>query len=164
MRMDTRNKIVQWATLKRRLNRWRKQGKKIAFTNGCFDILHCGHVRYLEQAKRNDRILVVGLNSDTSVRKIKGPKRPIVPQKARAAVLAALACVDYVTIFNEETPQRIIATLKPDVLIKGADWKDKGIAGSDVVKQSGGRVEYVQCVPGFSSTNMIKAILKKCAA
>ncbi len=162
--VDTKIKIIELETLRRRLNRWRKQGKKIAFTNGCFDILHWGHVRYLEQAKRNDRILVVGLNSDTSVRKIKGPKRPIVPQKARAAVLAALACVDYVTIFNEETPQRIIETLKPDVLIKGADWKDKGIAGSDVVKQSGGSVEYISYVPGFSSTNMIKAILKKCAA
>ena len=156
--MNTDKKIVGLGTLKGKIARLRRQGKTIAFTNGCFDILHLGHVQYLEKAKGRDRVLIIGLNSDRSVRRIKGPQRPIVPQKARAAVLAALACVDYVTIFSEETPQKLIAALKPDVLIKGADWKGKWIAGSDVVRKYGGKVEYVRYVPRYSSTNIIEAI------
>ena len=160
--MYTHKKIVGLKTLCHILARLRRQGRTIAFTNGCFDILHFGHVQYLEKAKGRDRVLVIGLNSDRSVRKIKGPRRPIVTQKARAAVLAALACVDYVTIFNEETPQKLIAALKPDVLIKGADWKGKKVAGSDVVRRYGGKVEYVRYVPRYSSTNIIEAVLQKC--
>ena len=160
--MDTHKKIVGLKSLQRSLARLKRQGKTIAFTNGCFDILHFGHVQYLEKAKGQDRVLIVGLNSDRSARKIKGPQRPIVAQKARAAVLAALACVDYVTIFSEETPQKLIAALKPDVLIKGADWKGKKVAGSDVVRRYGGKVEYARYVPRYSSTNIIDAVLRKC--
>ena len=157
--MDTHKKIVGLKTLQRILARLRRQGRMIAFTNGCFDILHFGHVQYLEKAKGHNRVLIIGLNSDRSVRKIKGPQRPIVAQNARAAVLAALACVDYVTIFAEETPQKLIAALKPDVLVKGADWKGKEVAGSDVVRRYGGRVEYARYVPRYSSTNIIDAVL-----
>ncbi len=160
--MDTHKKIVGLKKLQRALIGLKRQGKRIAFTYGCFDILHFGHVQYLEKAKGRDRVLIIGLNSDRSVRKIKGPERPIVAQNARAAVLAALACVDYVTIFNEDTPQKLIAALKPDVLVKGADWKGKEVAGSDVVRKYGGKVEYARYVPRYSSTNIIEAVLQKC--
>ena len=135
-------------------------GRKIAFTNGCFDILHSGHISYLEQAKRSNRILIVGLNSDRSVRKIKGPKRPYMNEKARAVLLAALACVDYITLFNEETPIKLIDAVKPDILIKGADWKNKGAVGGDSVRANGGKVEYIKYIPGFSSTDIINRIAK----
>lgn len=157
--VGTKTKIVGLKVLRREIAQLRQQGKTIAFTNGCFDILHFGHVQYLQKAKGRGRVLIIGLNSDRSVRRIKGPQRPIVPQKARAAVLAALACVDYVTIFSEETPQKLIAALKPDVLIKGADWKGKTVAGSDVVCAYGGKVEYVRYIPRYSSTNIIEAVL-----
>ncbi len=152
--MSYRQKIVSQGTLKRKIAALRKQGNKIAFTNGCFDILHLGHVLYLQKAKKN-RVLVIGLNSDKSVHKIKGPRRPILPQKARAILLASLECVDYVTIFNEDTPAKLIAALKPDVLIKGADWKGKEVAGSEVVK----KVEYIKYIDGYSTSNIIKKII-----
>ncbi|MBI5416176.1 MAG: D-glycero-beta-D-manno-heptose 1-phosphate adenylyltransferase [Candidatus Omnitrophica bacterium] len=139
----------------------RRRGKTVAFTNGCFDILHLGHVQYLEKAKGRGRVLVIGLNSDRSVRLIKGPRRPIVSEKARAKVLAALACVDYVTIFDEDTPENLIAALKPDILVKGADWKGKKVAGSDIVRRLGGRVEYIRYIPQYSSTKIIEAVLQK---
>ena len=154
-------KILKWETLKRKITLLRKEGKIIAWTNGCFDILHLGHVSYLQTANKENRVLIVGLNSDASIKKIKGSKRPIVPQEERAGVLAALACVDYVTIFDEETPQKVIEYLKPDVLIKGADWKGKGVVGSDVVEANGGKVEYVKFVVPCSSTNIIETILKR---
>ena len=113
--------------------------------------------QYLQSAKAKNRILIVGLNSDQSIRRIKGPSRPICPQKSRAAVLAALECVDYVVIFNEETPYQLIQNLKPDVLIKGADWKGKEIVGADLVK----KVELIKYVAGFSTTNIIQRILGK---
>ncbi len=160
--MDTHKKIIGLKALQRTLARLKRQGKTVAFTNGCFDILHYGHVQYLQKAKGQNRVLIIGLNSDRSVRKIKGPQRPIVSQEARAAVLAALACVDYVTIFNEETPQKLIAALKPDILVKGADWKGKEVAGSDIVRRYGGKVEYARYVPRYSSTNIIEAVLQKC--
>ncbi len=139
----------------------KRQRKTIAFTNGCFDILHFGHVRYLEAAKKS-RVLVVAINSDGSVRKIKGDQRPIVPQKERASLIAALECVDYVTIFNEPTPFKVIAALRPDVLIKGADWKGKEVVGADFVKSYGGRVEFIRYVKGFSTTKIIESIKEKC--
>ena len=159
--MNTDKKIVGIKTLQGKIARLRRQGKTVVFTNGCFDILHLGHVQYLEKAKGRNRILIVGLNSDRSVRLIKGPRRPIVSEKARARVLAALACVDYVTIFNEDTPQKLIAALKPDVLIKGADWKGKEVAGSDIVRRHGGRVEYIRYIPQYSSTKIIEAVLRR---
>ena len=144
------------------LPRLRRQGKEIAFTNGCFDILHFGHIQYLESAKKPNRILIVGLNSDLSVRKIKGLKRPVMAQKERAVILAALGCVDYVVIFHEETPFRLIQSIHPDVLIKGADWKAKGVIGSDIVKANGGRVELIRYLPDYSTSAIIKRILDRC--
>ena len=161
--MSVRGKIVGLEILKGKLARHRREGKQIAFTNGCFDILHLGHVSYLEAAKGKNRILIVGLNSDASVKRLKGPDRPINSQKARAYVLAALSFVDYVIIFNEDTPLRLIKSVKPDVLIKGADWKGKEVVGSDVVKQSGGKVEFIKYITSYSTTNTIAAIQKTCA-
>lgn len=160
--MKRSSKILKLETLKRKIAQLRKKGKQIAFTNGCFDILHYGHVSYLEEVKKKDRILIVGLNSDSSIRKIKGAKRPIIKQDQRAALLAALSCVDYVTIFNEETPLKTITVLKPDVLIKGADWKTKGVVGADVVKSNGGRVEFIKYISNLSTTGIIKKIKEKC--
>lgn len=158
--MNTQNKIIKPDVLKRKFASLRKSGRKIAFTNGCFDILHFGHVSYLEKAKGRNRILVIGLNSDQSVRAIKGPRRPIIAQEGRARLLAGLACVDFVVLFDEPTPQSLIAFLKPDILIKGADWQGQEIAGAAEVKSSGGKVEFIEYVDGFSTTNIIRDILK----
>lgn len=160
--MNTKNKIVSLQNLKKIVARSRRRGLKIAFTNGCFDILHSGHVSYLEAAKKEGRLLIVGLNSDSSVRRIKGPHRPIVPQKHRASVMAALSCVDYIVFFNEDTPQKTIEALQPDLLIKGADWKGKYVAGQDVVRARGGKVEFIKYLAGFSTTNIIESIFQKC--
>ncbi|MCC6758730.1 MAG: D-glycero-beta-D-manno-heptose 1-phosphate adenylyltransferase [Candidatus Omnitrophica bacterium] len=141
---DITKKIVSVSSLKKKLNALRRKGKKIAFTNGCFDILHFGHVSYLEAAKKKGRALVVGLNSDESVRRLKGADRPVNSELNRAGVLAGLEAVDFVVIFAEDTPYNLISQLKPDVLIKGADWKDKEIAGADVVKAHGGKVEFIK--------------------
>ena len=148
------HKIVSKEELKKKLSALRRQGKTVVFTNGCFDLMHLGHVAYLQAAKRGSRILVVGLNSDRSIRRIKGPSRPICPQKSRAAVLAALSCVDFVVIFNEDTPYSLIKAVNPDVLIKGADWKGKQIVGADIVK----KVELIKYVKGFSTTGIIEKI------
>ncbi len=149
------NKVIGVAALKKKLSAFRRQGKTIAFTNGCFDLMHMGHVTYLEAAKnKGNRVLIVGLNSDKSVSRLKGPTRPICPQKSRAAVMAALACVDFVVIFNEETPYNLIKALKPDVLIKGADWKGKEVVGSDIAK----KIEFIKYIPGFSTTHIIEKI------
>ena len=137
----------------------RRRRKKIVFTNGCFDIIHAGHVRYLKKARSLGDALVVGLNSDSSIRTIKGHLRPIVPEKERAEVLSALTCVDYIVLFNEATPIRLITAIKPDVLAKGADWASKEIVGADVVKSAGGRVARIPLVKGKSTTNIIKKIL-----
>ena len=156
LRMPLLHKIIGLLQLQKKLSILRRQGKTIAFTNGCFDLMHLGHVMYLEAAKKGNRILVVGLNSDASIRRIKGPSRPICPQKSRAAVLAALSCVDFVVIFNEDTPWKLIKAVNPDVLIKGADWKGKGVVGADIVK----KVEFIKYVKGFSTTNIIENIQK----
>ena len=161
--MDSKQKILTLSALKKIVAQLKRQKKTIAFTNGCFDLMHLGHVSYLEAAKKNDRVLIVGLNSDSSIRKIKDPSRPIVSQISRSRVLAALACVDYVTIFNEATPYHLVKALGPDVLIKGADWKGKEIVGADIVKASGGRVEFIKYIDHYSTTNIIESILHKCA-
>lgn len=161
--MKSNNKIVSLGSLKKIVARLRRRKKTITFTNGCFDIIHFGHASYLQAAKKNKRILIVGLNSDASVRRIKGCHRPIMPQQARAEVLAALTCVDYVVIFGEETPYRLIKALKPDILIKGADWKGKGIVGQDVVRSYGGKVEFIKYINGFSTTRIIESMAKNCA-
>ena len=153
-------KVKKLASLKKITAALKKKGRRIVFTNGCFDILHYGHVMYLEKAKRSGDCLIVGINSDLSVKKIKGPDRPIVNEFDRARVLAGLQSVDFVVIFNEETPLKLIQALKPDVLIKGYDWKNKGIVGSDFVKSYGGKVLTVKLAKGRSTTNLIKQIAK----
>jgi rfaE bifunctional protein nucleotidyltransferase chain/domain len=154
--MSIRTKILALSKLQKELTRLRKAGKTIAFTNGCFDILHLGHVTYLEQSKKDNRVLVVGLNSDASTRRLKGPSRPVNPQNARAAVLAALESVDFVVIFNEDTPLKLIEAVKPDILIKGADYKNQTVVGSNVVKARGGKVEFIKFVDNFSTTKIIE--------
>ena len=146
--------------LKKILGVLKRQGKKIVFTNGCFDILHVGHIRYLSQARKLGDILVVGLNTDRSVRTIKGEKRPLVCENERAEVLSALKVVDYVVLFDEPDPLALIKALKPSILVKGADWPEDKIIGADVIKQSGGRVVRIPLVPGSSSTNLIEKIIK----
>lgn len=136
------------------------RGRKVVFTNGCFDILHYGHAKYLEAAKAKGDVLVVALNSDSSVRVLKGKCRPVVSQNYRAKLVAALEAVDYVVIFSQGTPLKIIKELKPDVLVKGGDWKEKDIVGADLVKSRGGRVYSIKFVPGLSTTNIIKKIGK----
>ncbi len=142
------------------LARLKKSGKKVVFTNGCFDILHYGHAKYLEAAKAKGDILVVGVNSDASVKKIKARNRPIVSQDYRAKMVAALESVDFAVIFPQETPGKIIEFLKPDVLVKGGDWKIKDIVGADLVKSRGGKVYSIKFIKGFSTTKIIKKIGK----
>jgi D-beta-D-heptose 7-phosphate kinase/D-beta-D-heptose 1-phosphate adenosyltransferase len=134
--------------------------KRIVFTNGCFDILHVGHIRYLRKAKSLGDILVVGLNTDRSVRVIKGEKRPIVPQEDRAEVLASLEFVDYVVFFDEPDPFTLIGKVKPHILVKGADWTKDKIVGRDLVEKAGGRVVRIPLVPGASSTGVIEKIIQ----
>ena len=148
--------LKELVILRRRL---RRAGKTVVFTNGTFDILHRGHVEYLASARRQGDVLVVGLNTDASIRRIKGAPRPINPGRDRAAVLAGLASVDYVCFFGDDTPARLIARLIPDVLVKGADWSIGAIVGKDVVERHGGRVRTVRLTPGRSTTGMIERIL-----
>jgi rfaE bifunctional protein nucleotidyltransferase chain/domain len=138
-----------------------KEGKKVVFTNGCFDILHRGHIECLRRAKSCGDVLIVGLNSDSSVIKIKGDKRPIISQNDRAEILASLEMVDYVVIFSEETPHKVIATLVPDVLVKGGDYAKDEIVGKDVVESAGGRVITVKQVRGKSTKNILKTIIER---
>ena len=155
------SKILKLQDLIKIAHDLRKSGKKIVFTNGCFDILHVGHVRYLAAAGSQGDVLVVGLNSDASVRSIKPENRPIVNQNQRAEVLAGLECVDYITIFNEPDPLKIIKELKPDVLVKGADWIEEQIIGADIVKANGGKVVRVSVVPEVSTSRIIQRILRR---
>ena len=153
------HKILDRKILKDKLEALRKEGKKIAFTNGCFDILHVGHVRYLKEAKKTADILVLALNSDASVQAIKGIKRPLVSGEERAEVLAALECIDFVTIFDELTPLELICYLKPDVLIKGGDWPEDKVVGRDEIKKWGGHVTIIPEVAGKSTTNIVDKII-----
>ncbi len=137
------------------LKRFRRAGKRIVFTNGCFDLLHVGHTRYLARARREGDLLVVGLNSDRSVRSLKGPTRPLIPQEERAELLAALECVDYVVVFDADTPLELIKLFSPDVLVKGGDWPEEKIVGADTVKERGGRVVVAPLVEGRSTRSII---------
>ena len=152
-------KLLKKVDLVQTTAKLQKAGKSIVFTNGCFDILHVGHLRYLSAAKSEGDVLVVGLNSDISVKSIKSEKRPIVTQAQRAEVLAGLACVDYITFFDEPDPLKLIQTLRPDVLVKGGDWPEDRIIGADFVKSKGGRVVRVAVVPGASTSRIIKQII-----
>ena len=138
----------------------RRRGKVVVFTNGTFDIIHRGHVEYLRKARALGDVLVVGLNTDASIRRIKGTRRPINRNADRAAVLCALAAVDYVCFFREDTPARLIRAVVPDVLVKGADWKQGQIVGSDTVELHGGVVRRIRLTPGRSTTHVIKRILR----
>ena len=138
--------------------RVRMHGAKVVFTNGVFDLLHPGHVRYLSDARRLGGALIVGVNSDRSVHAIKGPDRPITPAEERAEVLLALACVDAVVIFDEETPDAIIKRIQPDVLVKGADWELDNIVGRETVEAHGGRVVRMELAPGYSTTDLIRKV------
>jgi D-beta-D-heptose 7-phosphate kinase/D-beta-D-heptose 1-phosphate adenosyltransferase len=156
--MRYREKIVDRITLSERLDAARTAGRRIAFTNGCFDLLHVGHVRYLDAAREAGDLLVVGLNGDASVRRLKGNGRPLVPAAARAEILAALAAVDYVTIFDEDTPEELIRLVQPDVLVKGADWAPDQVVGRDIVTARGGYVVLIPVVEGFSTTELAERI------
>jgi D-beta-D-heptose 7-phosphate kinase/D-beta-D-heptose 1-phosphate adenosyltransferase len=156
----SRTKIKTLKELKRIVVDLKSKGKTVVFTNGCFDILHFGHIKYLEEAKKKGDILVVAINSDTSVRRIKGNKRPIVGENDRLRTIAALESVDYVALFKEDTPLKTIKLLKPDILVKGADWNVNNIIGRDVVLSYGGRVATVKLIEGRSTTNLIKKIAK----
>ena len=136
----------------------RARGARVVFTNGCFDLLHPGHVRYLAAARALGDVLVVGLNDDASVRRLKGTGRPIMQAAERAEVLAALAAVDHLILFGEDTPRNLIAALRPDVLVKGADWAPGEIVGADEVQAAGGRVERIDLVPGVSTSELIRRI------
>ena len=154
-----RAKIASAPVLERRLKRARAAGKTVVFTNGCFDLLHAGHLKVFLECKRHGDLLVVGLNSDASVRRLKGPGRPIVPQSDRAFLIAGLAPVDFVTVFTEDTPERLIRRIRPDVIVKGGDWKAENIVGRDAAK----RVVRVPLVKGRSTTNLVQRILDRYA-
>ena len=154
-------KVLTRRSLPRRLDTLRRQGKRIVFTNGCFDLIHPGHVRYLRAAKRLGDVLVVALNSDVSVRRLKGPSRPLVPEGDRCQVIAALEMVDYVTLFDEDTPYELIKQLGPDVLVKGGDWKPDDIVGADIVRARGGVVRSLRFAQGYSTTRLVERIRSK---
>lgn len=159
-RFPDQDKICELHGLQEKIACYRQAGRKMVFTNGCFDILHEGHVTYLEAARREGDYLVVGVNSDASIRAIKGPNRPVNSETSRARLLAALGCVDHVVLFGEETPLRLITTLMPDVLIKGADWPVEKIVGAQEVLTAGGEVKTIELVGDFSTTGLIKKIRK----
>jgi rfaE bifunctional protein nucleotidyltransferase chain/domain len=133
-----------------------REGRKVVFTNGCFDLLHVGHIRYLQEARALGDLLVVALNTDASVRKLKGPERPLQNEADRAEIMASLGCVDFVTLFGEETPQKIIESIRPDILVKGGDWPIEKIVGAQFVQSYGGDVRTLQFVPGRSTTALVE--------
>jgi rfaE bifunctional protein nucleotidyltransferase chain/domain len=154
-------KILEIEDIVQKANTLRRAGKRLVFTNGCFDILHVGHIRYLAAARSKGDILVVGLNSDESVKIIKDEHRPIMNQEQRAEILAGLWCVDYIIIFNAPDPLKLIEAIMPDVLVKGADWREQDIIGADVVKAGGGEVVRVSVVPDISTSRIIERIVKR---
>jgi len=156
-----REKIKTKEDLRRIVDDLKTKRKRIVFTNGCFDLLHVGHIRYLEEAKTLGDILVVGVNSDQSVRGIKGPYRPILPEEERAEILSGLGCVDYITIFDETDPLELISSLQPHILVKGGDWTRDTTVGKEVIERSGGEVIILPFVQGASTSNLIETILER---
>jgi D-beta-D-heptose 7-phosphate kinase/D-beta-D-heptose 1-phosphate adenosyltransferase len=148
-------KVLSSGQVVERAAAWRSGGQRIVFTNGCFDILHVGHIRLLEEARHRGDRLIVGLNSDSSVRELKGPLRPIVGERERAQVLAALSAVDAVVVFSESTPLRLIEALRPDVLVKGGDYTEQNVVGAREVRSWGGRLELIPLLEGISTTRLI---------
>jgi len=156
--MNIAHRIKSWEEIKILSAELKQKGKKIVFTNGCFDIIHYGHVSYLSDARNLGDLLIVGLNSDDSVKRLKGASRPINSQFDRAYVLSALKPVDYVVIFEQDTPYDLIKLIMPDLLVKGGDWKPEQIVGSDLVLKNGGQVKSLQFQTGFSTTNIIEKL------
>lgn len=156
---DHRGKIMSWERARDQVQAWRGQGRKAVFTNGCFDLLHIGHLRYLTEAKAQGDFLIIGLNSDRSAREIKGPARPITPQDQRAEILAGLSTVDALVIFDQPDPLKLITFLQPDVLVKGGDWPLDRIIGREAVEGRGGRVLTIPLTKGVSTTSLINRIL-----
>jgi len=155
-----RDKIKPLEELRELCRNWKEAGETIVFTNGCFDLLHPGHVRYLEKARALGDRLIVGLNSDQSVARIKGPNRPIMDERSRAEVLAALSFPSAIVIFEQDTPYRVIEELQPHVLVKGGDWAPHELVGAEIVQKAGGKVEVIPYLEGFSTTSIISKILK----
>ena len=151
------NKICSTCEIIKIVEKLKKENKKIVFTNGCFDLLHIGHVSLFQKAKTLGDVLIVAINSDASLAQLKGPKRPLVPQTDRTQILAALSCIDYVVVFNEQTPYELLSVLKPDILVKGGDYKIEGIIGKEFVKE----VYRYPLVEGKSTTNLIKLIIER---
>lgn len=158
---DSDSKIKNRDVLAALLDQERGKGRQVVFTNGCFDLLHAGHVKYLQAARRLGDLLVLGLNSDASVRRLKGPKRPLIAEEERSHILAALDCIDYVCLFDEDTPLELITALKPQILVKGGDYTPEGVVGKDIVESYGGRVELIPFVDGKSTTSIIEKILER---
>jgi rfaE bifunctional protein nucleotidyltransferase chain/domain len=154
------SKIYTWDHIQRQLSIWRFKDKKIVFSNGCFDVLHLGHIEYLSKARDMGDILIIGLNSDDSVRRIKGAHRPVNNEEARAITLGALSFVDGVVLFSEDTPYELIKLIQPDILVKGKDYDNKEIVGRDVVKARGGQVVTIELTKGYSTTHTIELAQK----
>ena len=159
--MTARDKVKPAEELKEICRSVQRQGRRVVFTNGCFDILHVGHVRYLESARGLGDLLIVGVNSDKSVKQIKGPDRPLIGEEQRAELVAALQCVDYVSLFDAPDPLELIDLISPDILVKGADWPLEQIIGRDIVVGKGGAVVRIPFVPGSSTTSIINRILTR---
>jgi D-glycero-beta-D-manno-heptose 1-phosphate adenylyltransferase len=155
------SKLLERQVLTGKIKTLQSQGQSIVFTNGCFDLLHAGHVRYLTAARAEGDVLVVGLNSDKSVQTIKGPKRPLVTETYRAEMLAGLSAIDFITLFDESTPLETIRLISPNVLIKGADWAEDEIVGADLVKENGGRVVRIPMVADLSTSQLIERIVEQ---
>ncbi len=155
------NKLKTLKELKAIVKQLKKEKKRIVFTNGCFDLLHPGHIYYLKEAKKRGNILILGLNSDASVRKLKGKGRPLISQKGRVSILSSLDFIDYITIFSERTPERLIKEIIPDILVKGGDYKKEEVVGSKFVESKGGKVIIIPYLKGYSTTNLIKKIVRE---
>lgn len=158
MSVGFQKKLLKAETLAATVQSLKEQGKRIVTTNGCFDILHLGHVRYLQEAKKLGDVLILGLNSDASVKKLKGEGRPINNELARAEVLAALECIDYVVVFGEDTPEKLLSVIRPKIHVKGGDYTIQDLPEAKVVEAGGGEVRVVSLVPGQSTTRLIKTI------
>ena len=152
------NKIISFDNIQKQVLKWREENKKIVFTNGCFDIIHRGHVDYLSKAKDLGDILIIGLNTDQSVRNIKGNTRPLQDENSRAIILASMQFVDAIVFFSEPTPYTLIKEIQPDILVKGADYKKEDIIGYDIVSQRGGTVETIEFIEGYSTSNIERKI------
>jgi len=158
---NPKSKIVPLSRLVQLREKARREGRIVVFTNGVFDLLHRGHVDYLRRARALGDLLILGLNTDASTRRLKGPRRPLMKQADRAEVLSALESVDYIVFFNEDTPARLIARILPDILVKGADYREKDIVGSEAVRAHGGRVGRMKYLKGYSTTHLIRNILRR---